>query len=307
MDADRSPAQPTRWSESTSPTRASKNVLFAVPKKGRLYEKVLKLLAGAGLDFDRAERQDVAKCSKLPITVVFLPAADIAKYVSDGNVDLGITGQDIVQESEAVVHELLRLNFGRCKVSVQAPVGRYKSAAELAGKRIVTSFPTLTRKFFDQFDTDGKKTAIKFVSGSVEAACGLGLADAVVDLVETGTTMRAAGLEALDVVMTTEAVMIANPHSAHSELVERVRRRIEGYLTGLNHCMITYNVARDLLPLVEQVTPGFDSPTVLPLEDARMVAVNALIKTSDMSDIMDKLYEIGARGIVVFNLTNTRL
>lgn len=168
------------------------NCRFAVPKKGRLNEKVMEMLKGAGVKFHREARLDVALCSNLPITLVFLPASDIAKYVGEGNVDLGITGYDVVQESGVEVVKVMDLGFGSCKLCVQAPVAeKIEDPEVLAGKRIVTSFPALTKKFFDPIDKKkGVSTKINFVSGSVEAACGLGLADGVVDLVETGTTMR---------------------------------------------------------------------------------------------------------------------
>lgn len=168
------------------------NLKFAIPKKGRLHEKVVEMLNGAGIEFRREPRLDVALCKGLPITLIFLSASDIAKFVGDGNVDLGITGQDMVRENEVTVDFLLDLGFGKCKLSVQAPVAdKIESIDALAGKRIVTSFPNLTKAFFDEYDEKlGVKTSINYVSGSVEAACGLGLADAVVDLVETGTTMR---------------------------------------------------------------------------------------------------------------------
>jgi ATP phosphoribosyltransferase len=180
------------------------NVLFAVPKKGRLYDKCLGLLAGAGMQYTRPNRLDIAECTNMPVTLVFLPAADIATYVAEGNVDIGITGLDVVNEAEADVNQLMGLGFGKCKLCVLAPVSSNVSDAKtLVGKRIVTSFPNLARDYFASGDVsgegDGEKksepTHIKYVSGSVEAACGLGLADAVVDLVETGTTMKAAGLE----------------------------------------------------------------------------------------------------------------
>jgi ATP phosphoribosyltransferase len=170
----------------------SGNCKFAIPKKGRLYEKAAALLKGSGFDYHREERLDIALCAGLPITLVFLPAADIAKYVGEGNVDLGITGYDVIQESNVTVEHVMTLGFGKCKLCVQAPVtNNVTDVSTLAGGRIVTSFPFLTEKFFRPYDeAKGVKTHITEVSGSVEAACGLGLADAVVDLVETGTTMK---------------------------------------------------------------------------------------------------------------------
>jgi ATP phosphoribosyltransferase len=168
------------------------NCRFAIPKKGRLFDKVVEMLKGAGIEFRREPRLDIALCVGLPITLVFLPAADIAKYVGEGNVDIGITGIDVVQESDVTVNHIMDLGFGKCKLCVQAPIkSKIDHAGDLAGKRIVTSFPDLTKKYFKQYDEQkGVTTSVKFVSGSVEAACSLGLADAVVDLVETGTTMK---------------------------------------------------------------------------------------------------------------------
>jgi ATP phosphoribosyltransferase len=166
---------------------------FAVPKKGRLYTQVTDMLRGAGVEYNREPRLDIAICKDLPMTMVFLPASDIPKYVGEGNVDIGVTGIDIVEENgDLEVQRVMDLGFGKCRLCVQAPVAKgIKDVKELAGKRIVTSFPVLTKKFFDPLDQElGVTTSIRFVSGSVEAACGLGLADAVVDLVETGTTMK---------------------------------------------------------------------------------------------------------------------
>merc|ERR1712151_554871 len=131
----------------------------------------------------------------------------------------------------------------------------------LAGKRIVTSFPVISQKFFEDYEKEGCPTRIKCISGSVEAACGLGLADGIVDLVETGTTMKAAGLEEVAVVMKSQAVLIANPHSKHPELVEVVRRRIEGWLTAQSWMMISYSVHADNLRECENITPGKTSPS----------------------------------------------
>lgn len=139
---------------SPSPTKGEGHLLLAVPKKGRLVERVMRILGGAGLDHIRANRLDVAPCLRQPVTIVFLPAADIAKYVSEGNVDMGITGQDIIEESGSDVDVLMKLGMGRCKLCFQAPIGTVASPADLIGKRIVTSFPNLTRKYFDALKKD---------------------------------------------------------------------------------------------------------------------------------------------------------
>lgn len=300
-----------------------RNCLLAVPKKGRLYEKVLELLKGTGLDFVRPNRLDVAHCTSLPLTLVFLPAADIAKYVGEGNVDIGITGQDVVQESQVEVDEIMGLSFGACKLCVQAPVSsKIEDASQLSGKRIVTSFPNLARQFFDQYDTEQRRTHIKYVSGSVEAACGLGLADAVVDLVETGTTMKAAGLEVVADILKTESVVIVGKVCRHPEMVATLQKRIAGYMTAQSYMMITYNVNKVNLSDVLAITPGKRSPTISPLSNMHggspreaengeqsdeWLSVSSLVKKKEANTIMDQLEEAGATDILLMVIHNSRM
>lgn len=305
-----------RRSQSTSDTSFGidgsisddKNLLLAIPKKGRLNEQCMKLLEGAGIEFYRPNRLDVAQCTTLPITLVFLPAADIASYVGEGNVDLGITGTDVVEESLVDVNNILELGFGKCKLALQAPLAsNYTDASQLAGHRIVTSFPNLARKFFSEFDTAEKETQIKYVSGSVEAACGLGLADAVVDLVETGTTMRAAGLCIVSDILSTQAVLISSKSSAHNELISKVKKRFEGYVTSTKFMLIQYNISRSRLSDAIKITPGKRSPTISSLEGEDAVAVSALINKKDTALIMDELEIAGATDIMLFMLNNSRM
>jgi len=282
-------------------------MLFAIPKKGRLHEKIVTMLKGSGFDYNRPERLDIAHCKNLPVSFIFLPAADIATYVAEGNVDIGITGEDIVAETDVSVNVLMELGLGMCRLSVQAPVeDGVKDVATLAGKRIVTSFPELATKFFQQFETD-TPTRITCISGSVEAACGLGLADGIVDLVETGTTMRAAGLEEVAVVMKTQAVLISNPHTRHPELVETVRRRLAGYLTAQRYVMITYNVHQASLSAATKITPGKRSPSVQSLGDKNWFAVSALVEKEQAALAMDELERIGATDILTTALLSSRI
>jgi len=318
------------------------NCRFAIPKKGRLFDKVVQMLKGAGIEFRREPRLDVALCVGLPITLVFLPAADIAKFVGEGNVDLGITGLDVVKESGVDVTRIMDLGFGKCKLCVQAPVAdKVQGPEELAGKRIVTSFPELTTKFFDQYDEKkGVKTKVRFVSGSVEAACGLGFADAVVALVETGTTMKvscvlrvvkacrsckfrltiyfhspmlrcivakAAGLEVVTDILSTQAILIGNPHVEHQDLVNLIKRRIEGYITATKYVMIVYNISSELLHECAKITPGKRSPTVTTLDDGKSKSVSSLVLKSELAEKMDKLHDIGATDILVLEIANSRM
>ena len=292
------------------------NVLFGIPKKGRLNEQCEKLLRGAGLEWVRPNRLDVANCKEVPITIVFLPAADIAKYVSQGNVDIGITGQDVCEESGVDIDEVIKLGFGGCKLCLQAPI---KSSSddpkEFVGKRIVTSFPNLAKKYFDNLaGPGGPQTHIQYVSGSVEAACGLGLADAVVDLVETGTTMRAAGLEIVSEVLRTEAVIIrnkANMSAERKKVVDFTLKRIQGYMTATSFMLISYNVSKAFLDKVISITPGKRAPTVSALDVQPGLepafAVSALIPRKQAPSIMDDLEVAGATDILLFPVSNSRM
>ena len=158
-------------------------LLFAVPKKGRLHDQCMALLSGCDIHFNRRSRQDIALSTNLPIALIFLPAADIPKYVADGDVDLGISGQDMIVENEveAKVTEIMELGFGKCRLCVQVPVkGEFQTIEQLAGKRIVTSFDAYANTVFASIDKKANtKTIINYVSGSVEAACALGLADGI--------------------------------------------------------------------------------------------------------------------------------
>eukprot|EP00746_Dinoflagellata_sp_MGD_P124277 gnl/MRDRNA2_/MRDRNA2_58868_c0_seq2.p1 gnl/MRDRNA2_/MRDRNA2_58868_c0~~gnl/MRDRNA2_/MRDRNA2_58868_c0_seq2.p1 ORF type:complete len:309 (+),score=89.91 gnl/MRDRNA2_/MRDRNA2_58868_c0_seq2:70-996(+) len=295
--------------EAPSPSKnGPSRAIMAVPKKGRLHDRCMKLLEGIGLDHTRPDRVDVAECHEFPLTLVFLPAADIAKFVGLGNVDVGITGIDVVEEDGVEVERKLDLGFGACKLCVLAPVeSKIKDVSQLAGGRIVTSFLGLASKFFAKHDKEkGVQTQIQYVSGSVEAACKLGLADAVVDLVESGTTMRAAGLEVVATIMQTESVLIAAPNTRHSDKVDLLVKRIQGYFTAQKYQMIQYNIERHNLPKALEVTPGKRSPTISSLEEKDWVAVSALINKKDASTIMDRLQEVGAVDILLFAMTNTR-
>jgi ATP phosphoribosyltransferase len=242
--------------------------------------------------------------------LVFLPAADIATYVAEGNVDMGITGQDIIAESQVEVTTLQTMGMGHCELCVQAPVGgAISDPKQLAGKRIVTSFPNLAKDYFEQFEDEAdSETNIKCVSGSVEVACSLGLADGIIDLVETGTTMRAAGLQKIGLVMKTETVLIANTSKVDKPLVQKINKRILGFLKSTKHSMMAYNITSSNLKSATAITPGANAPTVSKLEGpGDWVSVTVMVKSNEVADIMDSLEELGATGLVVFDVTNCRI
>ncbi|KAJ3366695.1 ATP phosphoribosyltransferase (ATP-PRTase) (ATP-PRT) [Allomyces javanicus] len=292
-------------------------LLFAIPKKGRLYEHCQKLLAGADIQYHRKNRLDIALSTNQHVSLVFLPASDIPKFVGEGIVDLGITGQDMVAESGADVDEVMELGFGKCDLCVQVPIASgITDVKDLVGKKIVTSFENLVTKYVAQLDADANKTrktaappvktAVSFVSGSVEAACALGLADAIVDLVESGETMRAAGLTRIHTLLSSQAVLIANKKAPHPELTAKITRRIRGVILAARYVYCNYNVARAKLAEAIKITPGRKAPTVSPLENDQWVAISVMVAKDKVAEIMDQLEAIGATDILVFSITNCR-
>ena len=217
--------------------------------EGRLHQACLDLLSGSDIQFHRHNRLDIALVKNLPLALVFLPAADIPTFVGEGRVDLGITGRDQVAEHECVapptattgVTELMDLGFGKCMLQVQVPAkGDITKPEDLIGKNVVTSFTNLTEQYFKRLEVEQGasadaplKTKIKYVGGSVEAACALGVADGIVDLVESGETMRAAGLKAISTVMPTSCALISSKHPSDPKLVELIHARIKGVISKL--------------------------------------------------------------------------
>lgn len=306
-------------------------LLFAVPKKGRLQQATLDLLAGSDIQFRRETRLDIALVKNHPIALVFLPAADIPTFVGEGRVDLGITGRDQVAEHEAFVpatedtgvEEVLNLGFGKCRLQVQVPEkGKLERPEELVGKNVVTSFVGLTEKYFAQLEglegyengvTNGDasvrsrlKTKIKFVGGSVEAACALGVADGIVDLVESGETMKAAGLKAIDTVVESTATLIKSKHPSNQKLVDMIASRISGVITAQKFILCQYNIARGGLETATKITPGKRAPTVTALEDPEWVAVSSMVPKENIASVMDELTAGGATDILVLNIANSR-
>jgi len=243
-------------------------------------------------------------------------------------VDLGVTGQDVLLEAqmETRVTQLLPLGFGKCKLQVQVPEhdAAIKTVAQLAGKRVVTSFNHLAAQFFEKVDAEAglqgeQKTDIEYVGGSVEAACALGLADGIVDLVESGETMRAAGLHAIATVLETEAVLIAGKADSgsdmeykrpeHATLISLVSSRIAGVLAANKYVMCEYNIPRRLLDQAAKITPGRRAPTISPLVNGEeeWVAVSVMVEKKVVADVMDGLVAMGAHDVFIVKLENCRV
>lgn len=280
-------------------------ILMAVPKKGRLKDITVQYLKKIGLSFHQRERFDIALCSATPLALVFLPAKDIPLYVFSGKVSYGITGQDMVKEHQvdAQVDEVMALGFGKCRLCIAAPKSRGYVPRDLIGKRIATSFPRLTSQYFQE-KLGSSDITIREVSGSVEIAPTLDTAEAVVDLVETGSTLREAGLEIIDVIMETQAVLISrqNLEPKEKEWLERLKVRMQGVLTAEKYVIVDYNISKTRLKEAETITPGMKSPTVMPLEQEEWVAIRSVVLRNEMYAVIEALKKIGAEAILVSSM-----
>jgi ATP phosphoribosyltransferase len=283
----------------------SHNFRIGVPSKGRLAEVASDLLHQAGLSFRRQERGLFARVREMPVDVTFLRTEDMPVLCAEGAIDMGITGSDLVAESGADVIERLHLGIGQVRlaicVSEDSPITK---PAELAGMRVATSFPNSTRAFLEQH---GVEAHLVDLSGSVEVMIALGVADAIVDLVETGSTLAANRLHVLSEIGAYEAVLIQNRAVRDPAVADRIVRRVEGVVIARAYSLLEYNVPRAKLPAAEQITPGFKSPTISALEDADWCAVKVMVKRGEVIGIMERLEVLGASAILETRITNCRL
>jgi ATP phosphoribosyltransferase len=278
---------------------------IGVPSKGRLAELAAQLLADAGLSFRRTDRSLFARCKDMPVEVTFLRTDDIPVLTSEGAIDLGITGADLVAESGAEVVHRLDLGVGSCRLALCVPDdATITEPRQLAGRRVATSFPRITRRWLAE---RGVEAHFVELSGSVEVMIALGVADAIVDLVETGSTLAANRLRVLDEIGRYETVLVQHPGLRDPALADRIVRRLEGIVIARSWSLLEYNVPRDRLAEAERLTPGFDSPTVMGLEDAAWCAVRAMVRRGEVHAVMERLEAIGASAIIETRIGNCRL
>lgn len=281
------------------------NLRIGVPSKGRLAEVAEGLLHEAGLNFRRSERTLFARCKEIPVDITFLRADDIPVLCAEGAIDMGITGADLVAEAGADVVKRLDLGAGNVRLAVCVPEsGAMKTAKDLRGVRIATSFPNVTRKYLQGH---GIEAHLVTLTGSVEIMIALGVAEAIVDLVETGSTLAANQLRVLDEIGRYETILIQNNQKRQAETANRVVRRIEGVVIARSYSLLEYNVPRTKLPEAEKITPGFNSPTVSSLEDPAWCAVRVMVKRSEVIEIMERLESLGASAILETQINNCRL
>ncbi|MCI0360746.1 MAG: ATP phosphoribosyltransferase [Planctomycetaceae bacterium] len=281
------------------------NLRIGVPSKGRLSELAGDLLKQAGLSFRRQERSLFARVGEMPIDITFLRTDDIPVLCAEGAIDMGLTGSDLVAESQADVLTRLALGVGRCKLALCVPDDSpIASPSQLAGKRVATSFPNVTRQYLAQHKADAHLVDL---GGSVEIMITLGVADAIVDLVETGSTLAANRLRVLTEIGKYESILIQNKARRESELADRVVRRLEGVVIARSWSLLEYNLPRNKLAEAEKITPGFNSPTVNSLEDPAWCAVRVMVRRGEVIEVMEKLEVLGAHAILETQINNCRL
>lgn len=279
-------------------------IKIAVPNKGALSEAAAEILREAGYKARRERELNIVDGAN-DVEFFFLRPKDIAIYVANGHLDLGITGRDLSGDSMADVDEVLGLGFGASTFRYAAPADQEWSVDDLNGKRIATSYPNLVRK--DLADRGQEATVIR-LDGAVEISIKLGVADVIADVVSTGNTLRQQGLAPFgEPIVDSEAVVIKRAGRELTEADEKVLKRIRGILTAHNYLMLDYNVSRDDLDAVTVITPGLSGPTIMPLARDNWVAVRAMVPRREANTIMDKLGSLGAEAILASELQIARI
>jgi len=271
---------------------------LALPNKGRLAEPAVELLRAAGLDFELSERRLTAAVSNADLELLFVRTEDIGEYVADGLVELGISGADLVAEHGGDLHPVLPLGFGACSLVLAVPRdGAIGSVADLAGCRVATSFPRVTNAFLDGA---GVSAQVVEVRGAVEVTPQLGVADAVVDLVATGSTLRMNGLRSIATLLASEAVLVGrNGIVADDERVPPLVDMLRSVLDARGREYMMMNAPADALDRIRQIIPGLSGPTVMPLADPSQIAVHSVVERSQLWRIVPALKAAGARDILV--------
>ncbi|GAB4002792.1 ATP phosphoribosyltransferase [Glycomyces albus] len=278
---------------------------IAVPNKGALSQGAIDMLTEAGYRQRRTGRDLQVIDEGNDVEFFYLRPGDIATYVASGDLHLGITGRDLAVNSGVEVEEVLALGFGRSTFRYAARPGTVDSVAGLDGRRIATSYPGVVRR---DLDSHGVQAEIIELAGAVENAIALGVADAIADVVETGTTLKQAGLAVFgDPLMRSEATLVRKTGNGATGPVDQLLRRLRGVLVARSYVMLAYDVRAELLERAVELTPGIESPTVSPLHREGWMAVQSMTERSDLHRVMDALYELGARGILASNIDACRL
>jgi len=283
-------------------SRAGENgrLTLGVPSKGRMAQPALELCAAAGLSFELTERALLVPCSNAPVDLLLVRPHDIPEYIRDGVVDAGITGSNLIVEAEAEgVVTLAELGFARCTLEAAVPIGAPQTTLEeLDGLRVATTYPITTRKIFGEL---GITVDLVPVSGSVEAAPRLGLSDAIVDLVSTGSTMNANGLRLIGRLLASQAVLIAGQEALarESDLLGRLELMLRGVVAARRRRYVMMNASESALSEIRRILPSMGAPTILPLAAEGEIAIHAAVDVSEIWELLPALKEAGASSILV--------
>jgi ATP phosphoribosyltransferase len=290
----------------TSTVPAAKAVIrVAVPNKGSLSESAAEMLREAGY-LQRSDAKELALLDESNgVEFFYLRPRDIAVYVGEGTLDVGITGRDMLLDSHANAVEVMALGFGRSRFRFAAPVGSDMSVEKLHDLRLATSYPGLVDAYLEG---QGVSTRLIALDGAVETAIRLGVADVIADVVETGSTLRQAGLELFgDPILESEAVLIRRKDTSAPLGLDQLQRRLNGVLVARNYVMMDYDVSDSVVERACAITPGLESPTVSPLARKGWHAVRAMVRRSDAQQLMDDLWSLGARAILVTDIAACRI
>ncbi|NML41584.1 ATP phosphoribosyltransferase [Chitinophaga sp. G-6-1-13] len=272
---------------------------IAIQKSGRLHDDSIKLLKECGIDINNGVNKLKTEASNFPLEVFFLRDDDIPQYIEDGVADIGIVGENVVLEKKKQVNIVEKLNFGKCRLSMAVPKSfEYSSVKDLENTRIATSYPVIVQEFLQR---NGIKAEIHEISGSVEIAPGIGLADAICDLVSSGSTLFMNGLKEVETVLKSEAVLAACHHlqPEQQQLLDKLVFRIQAVKRAKNTKYILLNAPNEKLNDIIGLLPGMKSPTVLPLAQEGWSSVHSVLNENDFWDIIESLKTAGAQGILV--------
>jgi ATP phosphoribosyltransferase len=276
-----------------------------VPNKGSLADSASAMLRECGYAQRHDPRELVLHDPGNDAEFFYLRPRDIAVYVGNGELDVGITGRDLLLDSGAAADEVLPLGFARSTFRFAARPGAASGLADFAGKRVATSYGGLVGAYLSG---RGVEADVVRLDGAVETAVRLGVADVIADVVSTGTTLRQAGLEVVgDPILESEAVLVRRRGAPAATAVDQLVRRLQGVIIARQYVLMDYDIADDLVDAAVRLTPGIESPTVSPLHEPGWVAVRAMVPRGDTNRIMDELWELGARGILVTDIHACRL
>ena len=277
----------------------------AVPNKGQLSDPARDMLREAGYAAAANSRELVVQDPENDVEFFFLRPRDIATYVGRGTLDVGITGEDLLADSGSKATTILELGFAPSTFCLAAPLGTAKALSDLAGKRIATSYPTILNNWLSQQNLSAEVVTL---DGAVENAVRLGVADAVADVVATGTTLKQAGLEIIgDPIFKSQSVLISRNNIEDQNAVDVFVRRLQGVITARAYVLVDYDIPNTLIDKACAITPGIESPTVSTLHDSAWSAVRAMVPRKQVHGVMDELYDLGARGVIVTDIHACRI